>query len=92
MPQPDLLTTELIEPSLDSSTRQVTQSLLVEGKHRVRIYEPGERPPVGFQPIAPTLEDAYLLLVKADKVSTAHPEPVSESEPSARAAAGGGVS
>ncbi len=76
-----------------SSTRQVTQSLLVEGKHRVRIYEPQERPPVGFQPVAPTLEDAYLLLVRADKLAAAHPQqPESESESGIRPAVGGGAS
>jgi ABC-type multidrug transport system ATPase subunit len=43
---------------------QVTQAILVEGRNRVRIYEPeGEAPP-GFEPVAPSLEDAYLLLMK----------------------------
>jgi ABC-type multidrug transport system ATPase subunit len=85
-------TVELSQLENLSRTRQVTQSLLVEGKHRVRIYEPQERPPVGFQPAAPTLEDAYLQLVKADKAATAHPEPETESEPSSDQTAQGGAS
>ena len=47
-----------------SRERTVTQAILVEGRNRVRIYEPGGRPPDGFEPVAPTLEDAYLLMVK----------------------------
>ncbi len=42
----------------------VTQAVLVEGKDRVRIYEPGGRAPAGFEPAAPTLEDAYLVLMR----------------------------
>ncbi len=43
------------------ATRRVTQALLVEGKHRVRVYEPGGVPPPGFSAVSPTLEDAYLV-------------------------------
>jgi ABC-type multidrug transport system ATPase subunit len=43
-------------------TRRVTQAMLVEGKNRVRVYEPGGEAPPGFVPVAPTLEDAYLLM------------------------------
>ncbi len=42
----------------------VTQAILVEGQDRVRIYEPGGRVPDGFEPSAPTLEDAYMVLMK----------------------------
>jgi ABC-2 type transport system ATP-binding protein len=43
---------------------RVTQAVLVEGKNRVRIYQPDGQPPVGFEAVPATLEDAYLLLVK----------------------------
>jgi len=42
----------------------VTQDILVEGRSRVRIYDPTRRPPEGFAPAAATLEDAYLLLMR----------------------------
>ncbi|HYM79877.1 MAG TPA: ABC transporter ATP-binding protein [Candidatus Limnocylindria bacterium] len=53
-----------------SRTRQVTQAVLVEGKHRVRVYEPRGGPPPGFEPVAPTLEDAYLVMVRANGRAT----------------------
>jgi ABC-2 type transport system ATP-binding protein len=40
----------------------VTQSLLVEGRLRVRIWTPDGAHPAGFSPVKPTLEDAYLVL------------------------------
>jgi ABC-type multidrug transport system ATPase subunit len=43
---------------------RVTQAVLVEGQHRVRIYEPSGQPPVGFDAVPATLEDAYLLLMQ----------------------------
>jgi ABC-type multidrug transport system ATPase subunit len=43
---------------------RVTQAVLVEGRHRVRIYEPSGTAPVGFEPVPVTLEDAYLLLMQ----------------------------
>jgi ABC-2 type transport system ATP-binding protein len=46
------------------ATRRVTQAILVEGRNRVRIYEEDSLPPDGFEPVAPTLEDAYLVLMK----------------------------
>ena len=45
--------------------RRVTQAILVEGRHRVRVHEPEGQPPPGFEPVPPTLEDAYLLLMGA---------------------------
>jgi len=48
-------------PRLKAEHR-VTQAMLVEGRHRVRIFEPSGRPPPGFDPVRPTLEDAYLVM------------------------------
>jgi ABC-2 type transport system ATP-binding protein len=44
--------------------RCVTQAYLVEGHNRVRVYDPEGDPPLGFQPVTPTLEDAYLVLMQ----------------------------
>jgi ABC-type multidrug transport system ATPase subunit len=44
-------------------TRRVIQAYLVEGRNRVRVHEPEGTPPPGFIPVAPTLEDAYLVLM-----------------------------
>lgn len=44
--------------------RIVTQAILVEGRHRVRVYEPLGIPPAGFERVTPTLEDAYLVLMR----------------------------
>ena len=46
------------------SRRCVTQAFLVEGRNRVRVYEPDNEPPEGFAPSEPTLEDAYLVLMR----------------------------
>jgi ABC-type multidrug transport system ATPase subunit len=43
---------------------RVTQAVLVEGRHRVRIFEPSGVAPIGFEPVPATLEDAYLLLMQ----------------------------
>lgn len=43
---------------------RVTQAMLVEGKNRVRIYEPSGQAPAGFEPVAVSLEDAYLVLMQ----------------------------
>ena len=48
-------------------TRCVTQSMLVEGRRRVRLYEPAGNPPEGFEPVAETLEDAYLVLQRGEE-------------------------
>ncbi|MHC4129079.1 MAG: ATP-binding cassette domain-containing protein [Planctomycetota bacterium] len=45
-------------------TRCVTQALLVEGQNLVRIREPSGDAPPRFEPAAPTLEDAYLLMMR----------------------------
>jgi ABC-type multidrug transport system ATPase subunit len=44
--------------------RCVIQAYLVEGQNRVRVYEPEGTPPTGFVPVPPTLEDAYLVLMR----------------------------
>ena len=44
--------------------RIVTQALLVEGRHRARVYESSGSPPLGFAPAPATLEDAYLVLMR----------------------------
>ena len=46
------------------ATHAVTQTLLVEGRHRVRLYEPEGAHPAGFEPAEPSLEDAYLVLMR----------------------------
>jgi ABC-2 type transport system ATP-binding protein len=43
---------------------RVTQAILVEGQNRVRIFEPTGEPPLGFEPVPATQEDAYLLLMQ----------------------------
>ena len=45
---------------------RVTQGILIEGRNRVRIHVPEGPPPEGFELAEPTLEDAYLLLARAD--------------------------
>jgi ABC-type multidrug transport system ATPase subunit len=44
--------------------RRVIQAYLVEGRNRVRVHEPEDAPPPGFIPVAPTLEDAYLVQMR----------------------------
>ena len=55
---------------------RVTQAILVEGKNRVRIYEPGGQAPAGFEPIPATLEDAYLLLMQDQVLSPREEAPL----------------
>jgi len=54
------------------ATRAVTQTLLVEGRHRVRLYEPSGEPPAGCEPVEPSLEDAYLVLMRLGNLPGAH--------------------
>ena len=54
-------------------TRCVTQALLVEGENLVRIQEPSGQPPPRFEPVAPTLEDAYLLMMRNGAVGSEAP-------------------
>jgi ABC-2 type transport system ATP-binding protein len=46
-------------------TCTVTQAILVEGKNRVRVYDSQGRPPDGFAPVPPTLEDAYFVTMRS---------------------------
>jgi ABC-type multidrug transport system ATPase subunit len=55
------------------ATRCVTQSLLVEGRNRVRVYEPAGTAPPGFSAAAPTLEDAYLVTMRRAADGSAAP-------------------
>jgi ABC-type multidrug transport system ATPase subunit len=47
-------------------TRRVTQSILVEGRNQVRVYEADGAPPPGFVAVEPNLEDAYFVLMRGD--------------------------
>ena len=48
-----------------AAQNRVTQALLVEGRYRVRVHADSGNVPEGFEPVAPTLEDAYLVLMGA---------------------------
>ncbi len=50
---------------------RITQAILIEGRNQVRIHLPPQEAgqdgvPDGFDPVDPTLEDAYLLLAQAN--------------------------
>jgi ABC-2 type transport system ATP-binding protein len=66
--------------------RCVTQAYLVEGRNRVRVYQPDGNPPAGFVKVAPTLEDAYLVAIKTgwldslDKRTSSRPAAASASK------------
>ena len=50
---------------------RITQAILIEGRNQVRVHLPPEEAaqgavPDGFEPVPPTLEDAYLLLAQAN--------------------------
>jgi ABC-type multidrug transport system ATPase subunit len=49
--------------------RTVTQAILVEGRNRVRIYEPSRNVPPGFEPAVPTLEDLFLDMTTANEAA-----------------------
>jgi ABC-2 type transport system ATP-binding protein len=49
--------------------RRVTQAFLVEGRNRVRVYQPEGNPPEDFERVTPSLEDAYLVLIKTGRLS-----------------------
>ncbi len=48
-------------------SHQVIQAILVAGKNRARVYTAAGAPPAGFEPVSPTLEDAYLILMQSDQ-------------------------
>ena len=47
----------------------ITQAYLVEGRNRVRVYQPEGEPPAGFTPVPATLEDAYLVAIKTGRLN-----------------------
>lgn len=49
-------------------TRRVTQSILVEGRNQVRVFEATGSPPPGFAAVDPNLEDAYFVLMRGDAI------------------------
>jgi ABC-type multidrug transport system ATPase subunit len=56
-----------VEPEAFEKFRQghcVTQATLFEGRNRVRVFEPQGAPPAEFVPVVPTLEDAYLVMMR----------------------------
>ena len=46
----------------------MTQAYLVEGRNRVRVYQPDGQPPEGFVNVPATLEDAYLVAIKTGRL------------------------
>jgi ABC-type multidrug transport system ATPase subunit len=58
------ISAELYDRLLGEPGRCLIQAYLVEGRNRVRIYQPEGSAPTGFLPVAPSLEDAYLVLIK----------------------------
>ena len=59
------ISTSSYDALMAEAGRCVTQSYLVGGRNRVRVYQPAGDPPPGFSPVGPTLEDAYLVAIKA---------------------------
>ncbi|HKG92432.1 MAG TPA: ABC transporter ATP-binding protein [Gemmatimonadaceae bacterium] len=57
----------------------VTQAILVEGRNRVRVFQPNGEVPPGFEPVAPTLEDAYLVMMQGGPIALPGAEPVMSS-------------
>jgi ABC-type multidrug transport system ATPase subunit len=59
---------EVEAEELDSlrANHTVIQSLLFEGRNRVRIHVPAGDPPAGFAAVEATLEDAYMAVARAD--------------------------
>ena len=76
------------------SRHQVTQSILVEGEFRARVYQRAGDPPVGFQPVTATLEDAYLITMQEaeeiELLAPAQTPPPLGAETESRTAAGAG--
>ena len=58
------ISAETYDRLLADPDRRVTQAYLVEGRNRVRVYQPEGSPPDHFEPVTPSLEDAYLVLIK----------------------------
>jgi hypothetical protein len=54
----------------------VTQAILVEGRTRVRVHAPAGDAPAGFEPVPPTLEDAYMVFMQEGRLQEAAATPV----------------
>jgi ABC-type multidrug transport system ATPase subunit len=81
-----------VSPSELPELRQsgsVTQAILVEGRHRVRVFAPDGSPPLGFERVTPTLEDAYLVLMRSGLPGLGGDEPRGGDGVAAGASAGG---
>ena len=54
------------QPGLENLRNEyhVTQAMVYEGANKVRIYLEQGSPPVGFESVPPTLEDAYFISMK----------------------------
>ena len=61
-----------------SDERCVTQAILVEGRNRVRIYEPEGPAPDDFTQVLPTMEDAYFVMMRG--LTNGHRAPASDTE------------
>ncbi len=74
--------------------RRVTQALLVEGRNRVRVHQPDGAAPQGFEAAVPTLEDAYMVLMRdaADGAEAAERPVLRAVPPPAAEAVAGGAS
>jgi len=55
-------------------TRCVTQAILVEGRNRVRVLEKSGVAPPGFAAVQPTLEDAYLVMMRTQANGATEPQ------------------
>jgi len=57
---------------------RVLQALPREGRNHVRLYEPEGPPPAGFEEAEPTLEDAYLVMMRRDEAGLGNPTPAAQ--------------
>lgn len=53
-------------------SHRIAQAIWYEGRHRVRLQVREGEPPPGFEAVTPTLEDAYLLTMRAASTEPAH--------------------
>ena len=51
------------------------QAILFEGRNKARLFAVDGTPPPGAEAVAPTLEDAYLLLMRRAELARTEPEP-----------------
>jgi ABC-type multidrug transport system ATPase subunit len=76
---------------LADPVRCLTHAYLVEGRNRVRVYQPDGYPPERFVSVAPTLEDAYLLAIRTGWLAGADHSPIAWPPTSATASNGPGL-